>query len=68
MSATFNLRFIERDGKKILQQEHFLPVAMDVLRDDPMANEVLRNGWPTEWRDIPLIKEEPQDKRTYEAS
>jgi hypothetical protein len=47
------LRFIMRDGKKILQQKHFKSLLFD-----PKTHEGLPQPgeeWPTEWRDIPLV-------------
>lgn len=58
MSATNNLRFIERDGKKILQQEHFLPFCIDPwAKPEEAANYKI----PTEWRDVPLVTEDKQE-------
>jgi hypothetical protein len=38
---TMSLRFIERDGKRILQQQWRVP----------------EYAWMEEWRDVPLVKE-----------
>lgn len=38
---TMRLRFIERDGKRILQQQWQVP----------------EYAWMMEWRDVPLVKE-----------
>lgn len=51
------LRFIERDGRKILQQEHFLPIYFDP-KDPESSGLKYGDKWPKEWRDVPLVKEE----------
>lgn len=57
MSATNNLRFVIRDGKRILQQEHFLPFCFDPnISDEDAAKFEL----PMEWRDVPLVNEEEE--------
>jgi hypothetical protein len=48
-TPSMELRFIERDGKKVLQQLWYLPVAIN-----PMLY-VENFKWPTEWRDVPLV-------------
>lgn len=49
------LRFVLRDGKRILQQKHFLPVEIH-----PMLY-IENFKWPFEWRDIPLVEEETEN-------
>lgn len=60
MTATSELRFVERDGKKILQQKWLLPL---VFTEQDLRETAVHNGkpWPSEWRDVPVEKEEKQD-------
>lgn len=49
------LRFIERDGRKILQQKWYLPFYYDdTLTEKEMATFQI----PHEWKDVPLIQDE----------
>jgi hypothetical protein len=48
------LRFIERDGKRVLQQEWLLPI---VIPED-FDMELVMKGLPTEWRDVPFVANE----------
>lgn len=48
-----NLRFIEREGKRILQQ------AWGIYPIGFFSKDHMYSRW--EWRDVPLVVEEPSD-------
>jgi hypothetical protein len=65
MTATNELRFIERGGKKILQQKWLLPI---YFTDRDLRELASHNGkpWPSKWVDVPIEKEEMEPGRGNE--
>ena len=56
MQPTMELRFVEREGRRILQQRFGTP---RVSRADQYGHVRHWLDHPAEWRDVPLSEERP---------